>query len=75
MQEAKNALINSFDSLYESNEQKANTLLFLKKYDLPFDYFEKRVETLQKITAKEITDAVKNILSTDRLVVIKVGRI
>ncbi len=75
LQEAKNALINSFDSLYESNEQKANTLLFLKKYDLPFDYFEKRVETLQKITAKEITDAVKNILSTDRLVVIKVGRI
>ncbi|MBP6869311.1 insulinase family protein [Candidatus Babeliales bacterium] len=75
LQEAKNALINSFDSLYESNEQKASTFLFLKKYDLPFDYFEKRVETLQKITASEVKEAVKKILSTDKLVKIKVGRV
>lgn len=75
LQEAKNALINSFDGLYESNESKASTFLFLKKYNLPFDYFEKRVETLQKITAPEIKQAVKNILSTDKLVTIKVGRV
>lgn len=75
LQEAKNALINSFDALYDSNDSKASTFLFLKKYNLPFDYFEKRVETLQKITALEIKLAVKNILSTDKLVKIKVGRV
>jgi zinc protease len=75
LQEAKNALINSFDSLYESNEEKASTFLFLKKYNLPFDYFEKRVETLQKMTAEQVACAVKNILSTDKLAVIKIGRI
>ena len=75
LQEAKNALINSFDSLYDSNGQKASTFLFLKKYNLPFDYFEKRVETLQKITVAQVQSAVKSILSTDKLVKIKIGRV
>jgi len=75
LQEAKNALINSFDSLYESNEQKASTFLFLKKYNLPFDYFEKRVETLQKITVAQVQAAVKKILSSNKLVKVKVGRV
>lgn len=75
LEQAKNGLINSFDTLYESNEQKASTLLFLKKYDLPFDYFEKRVETLQKIDVKQIVPAVKKMLSTDKLILIKIGRV
>jgi zinc protease len=75
LQEAKNAMINSFDSLYDSNEQSASTFLFLKKYNLPFDYFEKRVETLQKITITEVQQAVKKILSSDKLVRVKVGRV
>jgi len=75
LQEAKNALINSFDLLYESNEQKASTFLFLKKYNLPFDYFEKRVETLQKITVNQVQAAVRKMLSTDKLVRIKIGRV
>lgn len=75
LQEAKNALINSFDGLYESNEQKAATFLFLKKYGLSFDYFEKRVETLQKITGIEVQNAVRKILATDKMAVVKVGRV
>jgi len=75
LQGAKRVLINSFDGLYESNENKASTFLFLKKYNLPFDYFEKRVETLQKINVEEIQIAVRKILSSDKLVVIKVGRV
>ena len=75
LQGAKRVLINSFDDLYEANEQKASTFLFLKKYNLSFDYFEKRVETLQKINVKEIQIAVRKILSSDKLVVIKVGRV
>jgi len=75
LQEAKNALINLFDLMYESNEQKASTFLFLKKYNLSFDYFEKRVETLQKITIVQVQTAVKKILSSEKLVKIKVGRV
>lgn len=75
LQEAKNALINSFDSLYDTNEQKASTFLFLKKYNLSFNYFEKQVDVLQKITIAQVQQAVKKILSSDKLVKIKVGRI
>jgi zinc protease len=75
LQGAKRVLINSFDTLYESNEQKASTFLFLKKYNLPFDYFEKRVETLQKITVEQVQAAVRKILSSDKLAIIKVGRV
>lgn len=75
LDEAKRILINSFDSLYESNEHKASTFLFLKKYNLPFDYFEKRVETLQKITVAQVQAAVRKILSSNKLAIIKIGRV
>ena len=75
LQGAKRVLINSFDGLYETNENKASTFLFLNKYNLPFDYFEKRVETLQKITVEQVQVAVNKILSSDKLAVIKVGRV
>jgi predicted Zn-dependent peptidase len=42
---------------------------------LPDDYFEKRALALQKITIQEIQQAVKKILSTDKLIKIKVGRV
>lgn len=75
LQQAKDALINSFDSLYETNGSQASTFLFLKRYNFPFDYFEKRVETLQKITAIEVQEAVKKVLKSNKLITIKVGRI
>ncbi|MBV8661190.1 MAG: insulinase family protein [Candidatus Dependentiae bacterium] len=75
LQQAKQVLINSFDALYDANGKKASTFLFLKKYDLPFDYFEKRAESLQKITVEEIQQAVRSILSTDKIAVIRIGRI
>ncbi len=75
LQEAKNAIINSFDGLYETNEQKASTFLFLQKYNLPFDYFEKRVEALQKITTEQVQQAVKKFVTSSSMTVIKVGRL
>jgi zinc protease len=75
LQEAKNAVINSFDGLYETNEQKASTFLFLQKYNLPFDYFEKRIETLQKINVEQVQQAVKKFVHSSRMVVVKVGRL
>ncbi|MBP6869310.1 insulinase family protein [Candidatus Babeliales bacterium] len=75
LSDAKRVLINSFDKLFETNTSKASTFLFLKKYNLPLDYFEKRIESLQKITVEDVKIAVKKILSSDKLAVVKIGRV
>lgn len=75
LQEAKNILINTFDALYDSNGQKVSTFLFLRKFDLPFNYFENRVKALQEISLQDVQQAVKKILSADKLIRIKVGRV
>lgn len=75
LSEAKRMLINSFDKLYDSNAKKAGTFLFLNKYNLPADYFSQRTELLQKITIEEIQTAVRKILSSEKLAVIKIGRV
>jgi zinc protease len=75
LQGAKNSIISSFDMGYELNRDKVATFSFLKKYNLPFDYYEKRTATLQKITVEEIQEAVRKILSSEKLAVIKIGRV
>lgn len=75
LQEAKNILINTFDALYDSNGQKVSTFLFLRRFDLPFDYFDNRVRALHEISLNEVKDAVKKILTRDKLIKIKVGRV
>lgn len=75
MQQAKDALINSFDALYETNDQKASTFLFLMYYGLPFDYFKQRAEKLEQMTIQDIQQAVKKILHAQELVKIKIGRV
>ncbi|MGZ6251350.1 MAG: M16 family metallopeptidase [Candidatus Chromulinivorax sp.] len=75
LQQAKDALINSFDALYETNDQKASTFLFLMYYGLPFDYFKQRTQRLEKMTIQEVQQAVKKILHAQDLVKIKIGRV
>ncbi|MDP3787947.1 MAG: pitrilysin family protein [Candidatus Chromulinivorax sp.] len=75
LQGAKRSVIGSFDARYELNSDKVGTFLFLKRYNLPFDYFATRAENLQNITVEQIQEAVKKILSSDKLAVIKIGRV
>lgn len=75
LQSAKRSIISSFDMNYELNRDKVSTFAFLKKYNLPADYFTKRAETLQLITIEQVQEAVKKILSSEKLAVIKIGRV
>ncbi|MBP6869308.1 insulinase family protein [Candidatus Babeliales bacterium] len=72
---AKKAIIHSFVLKFETNTSKASTFLFLKKYNLSADYFEQRIAALKNITVEDVKIAVKKILSSDKLAVIKIGRV
>lgn len=75
LQTAKRAVLSSVDARYELNSDKAATFLFLKKYNLPFDYFVTRVNSLRNITLEQVQTAVRKILSKNKLAVIKIGRV
>ena len=75
LQAAKRSIITSFDMGYELNRDKIATFAFLKKYNLPADYFTTRAEALQHITIEQVQQAVRKILSSEKLAVIKIGRV
>ncbi|MGE0206225.1 MAG: M16 family metallopeptidase [Candidatus Babeliales bacterium] len=75
LQEAKNMILNGYDSLYARNSSIANIFLVLDRYDLPHDYFEQRYKIFEKITVQDVQEAVKKILDPSRIVTIQVGRV
>lgn len=74
LSQAKNALINARVDNFSTYKQIASSFLFLKKYNLPADFFDKRAEQLLTITKEEIQDAVKKIV-TSPMFLLKVGRV
>jgi predicted Zn-dependent peptidase len=62
LQTAKRAVLSSVNARYELNCDTAATFLFLKKYNLPFDYFATRVNSLRNITLEQVQTAVRKIL-------------
>ncbi len=74
-QEAQEVVVNTFPTLYESNDSIASTFLFLQKYKLPYDYFEKRIESIRAISKDSMKQSVKQILNSKKLITIKIGRI
>ncbi len=73
--EAKEVVINTFPTLFESNENMASTFLFLQKYGLPQDYFEKRIETIRAMKIDHMKESVKKYLNKEKLLCIRIGRI
>ena len=71
---AKENIISAFCKKYDTNFGRAWTFEFLRKYNLPFDYFEKRFDTLRNISKEQMIKAVKNLLQADKLSCIKVGK-
>ena len=74
-EQAQEVIVNSFPVLYESNENIAATFVFLQKYGLPLDYFEKRIDKIRNIKKEAMVDSVKKILNKDMLKTIKIGRV
>ncbi len=74
LEQAQYGLINSMVDNFESNASIAATFSLLERFKLPADYFDKRPEQLLKITPEQIKASVKNILNSNSLIRLKIGR-
>jgi len=72
---AKRAIANYLKTNFESNRKIASSFLFLDKYDLPADYFDKRAQELATVKLSDVKSALKNIMNSDSLVTLRVGRV
>ncbi|MFC1842430.1 M16 family metallopeptidase [Candidatus Dependentiae bacterium] len=72
---AKRAIANSLKDNFETNKKIANTFLFLDKYDLPRNYFDNRAAQLAQISLADVKNAVKDVMKSDNMVVLRVGRV
>ncbi|MBI2775415.1 insulinase family protein [Candidatus Dependentiae bacterium] len=75
LEQAQNGLINSMVDNFESNRQIAATFALLERYKLPADYFDKRPGQLLSVNKEDICTATRKVLSSEKLVRLKVGRI
>ncbi|HEB41997.1 MAG TPA: insulinase family protein, partial [Candidatus Dependentiae bacterium] len=73
--QAKRAIINSLVDNFSSNSNIAQALLYLDRFNLPVDYFDTRTVMLDRISLEETQKAVKNILRSDDLLTLRIGRI
>jgi len=73
--EAKEMVINKFSTLFETYENTVNTFLFLDEYNLPYDYFEKRIATIRAIKRQEMQETVRQYLNSNKLLCIRIGRV
>jgi len=73
--EAKRAITNSLMNNFESNIRIANTFLFLERYDFSPDYFDNRSQELSGIELADVKEAVKKVLSSDAMSIVRVGRV
>lgn len=75
VEQAQNLLINGMVENFETNGQMANTFLYLKRFNLPFNFFDTRATALRKISTTEIRQALKGLFANTQLLTAKVGRL
>ncbi|MCL5436491.1 MAG: insulinase family protein [Candidatus Dependentiae bacterium] len=75
LEEARRALINSFVDNFTQQRQTAATFIQLDTYGFGSDYFDLRPEQLMRVGIEEIQQAVSQVLDTEKLVKIRVGRV
>lgn len=73
--QAKEVVINTFPSFFETYENIAHTFVFLEKYNLPSDYFEKRIGTVRALQLPEVDAIVRQYLNTNKMLKIRIGRL
>jgi len=74
-EQARQALVSSFINNFESNVSTALSFLFLKRFKLPADYFDKRAESLQKLTIPDVQMAVQKVLHSGKMLTLRAGRV
>lgn len=72
---AKQTVLNDMAEMYATNRMTANTLLFLNKYNLPYDYAIQRAKNIQAITLDEVKEAARRVMQNDALIKVRVGRL
>lgn len=72
---AINAIASTMIDSFDSNQKIAQTFLFLRKYNLPIDYFDTRIEKLSKISLPEIVATAQKYLDSKKMIVVRVGRV
>jgi zinc protease len=75
LEEAKRAVIHTMVDHFASNSDMANAFLFLHRFKLSENYFDKRATVLDTITVADIQKAVSNIMRTDDMLTVRVGRV
>jgi zinc protease len=75
LEEAKRAVINTLVDRFVSNNDIASTFLYIDRFNFPIDYFDKRAKQIEKITLDDMKKAVKNILNSNNLITVRVGRV
>ncbi len=75
IEEAQEGLINNFTHFFASNKQMATTFLFIERFGLPADYFDKRVGQLRACDITMVKEAAKKHFIPDKLTVLVVGRL
>ena len=75
LEHARNALVNSLVDNFESNDAMAQAFLFIDRFGLPADYFDKRLDNLKIISIDQIKEAVGQVLNPKQLIKLRVGRL
>jgi zinc protease len=75
LQEAKHAIINSIVNNFATNKGMAGVFLSLDRLGLPKDYYDTRAQKISAITLDQVKEAVKKVLSNDKMFTLKVGRL
>jgi predicted Zn-dependent peptidase len=70
---AKEGLLKSVPSQFESNQQITNQLLNMAAFDLPLDYFETNIEKISNLTLDDVRESAMKHISPTEIKMIVVG--
>ncbi len=71
---AKDLAISSSVELFENNMNIAQTFLFLKRFNLNFNLFDKQTEMLSILKVEEVNKLAKQYCTRDRFSIVTIGR-
>jgi zinc protease len=71
---ARDGIINSLVNNFETNRQMALAFLVLDRFNLPIDYFYRRIDDFYRINLPEVKEAAHRLMDNNPLIVFKVGR-
>ena len=72
---AKRSVAQEPANYYSTNNALAFTFSLLKEFNLPYDYYVRRIQEIKDITLDEVRDAIKKVFDIKHMTLFKVGRL